>query len=325
MKKLRNIFIVLLLLFVFVTGFAELKWNQGAVQEEASGTAMWCVLMRALSNKESRPSLNCRDYLAEIFLPDDQKELLKTQEGRDWARRQQPAGMYAFMIARTFYYDSAVKQALQDGFRQVVILGTGYDTRPYRLQKESANAKFYEVDTMPTLQHKKEMFQKAKISIPKNVIFAPIDFNKDSFEDVFSKAGYDKTKKTIFIWEGVTYYISDQAIETTLKFVKTNSAVGSLLCFDYEMEIWNDMDIAEINRLVELGYFWRNHFPNEPSAWKIDYTEVNSFLSKRGFKVEEHLKAKEEGIQRKFFSFQDSREIGHVPVIFGIVKASVAP
>jgi methyltransferase (TIGR00027 family) len=323
MKKLRNLFVVLLLLFVFVTGFTELKWNEGKVQEEASGTAMWCALMRAMSAKEDIPSLNSGDYLAEIFLPDEQKELLKTQEGRDWARRQQPPGMYAMMIARTFYYDNAVREALLNGYQQVVILGTGFDTRPYRLQKYATAAKFFEVDTLPTLQYKKEILQKANIPIPKNVIFVPIDFLKDSFEEAFAKAGgYDKTKKTIFIWEGVTYYINQQAVDATLDFVEKNSAVGSQLCFDYEMEIWNDIDQSELQNLIALGDFWKRHFPNEPSGWKIDVTEVGSFLKKHGLKVEEHLRAKEGGIQRKFFSIQD-RKIGHVPVIFGIVKASV--
>ncbi|MCJ7547004.1 MAG: hypothetical protein MUP30_09335, partial [Deltaproteobacteria bacterium] len=49
-----------------------LEWNKGSVQEQASGTAMWCVLMRALSAAETREGIKGGDYLAEIFLPDNQ-------------------------------------------------------------------------------------------------------------------------------------------------------------------------------------------------------------------------------------------------------------
>ncbi|OGP83293.1 MAG: hypothetical protein A2Z08_00165 [Deltaproteobacteria bacterium RBG_16_54_11] len=330
MKTFIKIF-VWVLVFSFAAGCyhrenptTTLQWNTGSVQEQASGTAMWCVLMRALAAAESREGIKRGDYLAEIFLPDNQRALLKTPAQRKWALKKQPPGMYAYILARTFYFDHIVEQALQENIPQIVILGTGYDSRAYRFQKLAKETRFFELDTFPTLQHKKELLQKANIPIPKNVIFVPIDFNKDTFEEVFFRAGYDKHKKTLFLWEGVTEYLDSKAIDTTLRFIKANSPAGSLVCFDYEAP-WHGLVGDELTALQELDDFWKKNFPNEPSEWTIEASAMNAFLSERGYKVVDHLQAKEDDIQKKYFAFRDSLAIGRVPAIFGLVNASVAP
>lgn len=301
-----------------------LEWNKGSVQEQSSGTAMWCALLRALAAAESREGIKGGDYLAEIFLPDNQRALLKTPAQREWALKQQPPGMYAYLIARTFYFDHIVEQALQENIPQIVNLGTGYDSRPYRFQELIKETKIFELDTQPTLQHKKELLQKANIPVPKNVIFVPINFNKDTFEQVLSQAGYDKNKKTLFIWEGVIYYLTPEAIEATLRFIKANAPAGSMVCFDY-MASWYSLEGDELTRLQELDAFWKQNFPGEPAEWTIEVGQIKTFLSKRGYTVLDHLQAKKDDIQRRYFKFRTALAVGRVPAIFGFVQAAVAP
>jgi len=330
MRTFIKIF-VCILIFTFAAGCyhngnqaAILAWNKGSVQEQASGTAMWCVLMRALSAAETREGVKGGDYLAAIFLPDNQRGLLKTPSQREWAIKKQPPGMYAYLIARTFYFDHIVEQALQENIPQIVILGTGYDSRPYRFQKLVKETRFFELDTPPTLQHKKELLQKANIPIPKNVIFVPIDFTKDTFEEVFFRAGYDRNKKTLFLWEGVVYYLDPKAIDTTLHFIKANAPIGSTVCFDYTAS-WQGLVGDELTALQELGAFWKQNFPREPAEWTIEAAEINAFLSGKGYTIIDHLEAKQDDIQKKYFTFRDSLAMGRVPAIFGLVQASVAP
>jgi methyltransferase (TIGR00027 family) len=330
MRTFIKIF-VCVLVFSFATSCyhsgnqaAVLQWNTGPVQKEASGTAMWCALIRALAAAETKEGLKGGDYLAEIFLPDNQRALLKTPAQRKWAMRQQPPGMYAYLLARTFYFDHVVEQALQEKIPQIVILGTGYDSRPYRFQKLAKETKFFELDTFPTLQHKKELLQKANIAIPENVVFVPIDFNKDTFEEVFSKAGYDKHKKTLFLWEGVTMYLEPAAVDTTLRFIKTNAPVGSTVCFDYEAS-WTDLDPADLAVVAEIGDFWRRNFPHEATESTMGGEGMSAFLSRRGYTIIDHLQAKTDAIQSKYFTFHDALAIGHVPAVFGFVQASVTP
>ena len=286
---------------------------------------MWCVFLRALATGETREEIRGHDYLAEIFLPDNQRELLKTPALRAWAIKQQPPGMYTYLIARTFYFDHIVEQALRENIPQIVILGTGYDSRAYRFKNMIKGTRIFELDTQPTLQHKKELLLQADIPIPKNVIFVPIDFNKDTFEEVFLRAGYDKNQKTLFIWEGVVYYLEPEAVDTTLRFIKANSPAGSTVCFDYTSSYYG-IEGAPLTNLIELGDFMKANFPNEPSSlWTIEAGEINSFLSDRGYKIIDHLQAKKDEIQSKYFKYRDSLSVGCVPAVFGLVQATVLP
>ena len=69
--------------------------------------------------------------------------------------------------------------------------------------------------------------------VPDDVVYVPIDFNTQNIPDELKKAGYDPGHKTFFIWEGVTMYISADAVDSTLRFIATGSAPGSSVVFDY--------------------------------------------------------------------------------------------
>jgi methyltransferase (TIGR00027 family) len=159
--------------------------------------------LRALATTESREEIRGRDYLAEIFLSDNLKKILKDPALREWAMKNQAPGMYAYLIARTFFFDHTMEQALRENIPQIVMLGTGYDSRPYRFKNLIQDTRIFELDTRPTLQHKKELLQQANIPIPKNVIFVPINFVKDTFEDVFLRPVIIKIKKRFLSGRGL--------------------------------------------------------------------------------------------------------------------------
>jgi hypothetical protein len=45
-------------------------------------------------------------------------------------------------------------------------------------------------------------------------------------------AGYSERLRTFFVWEGA-YYLRESGIRSVLKFVRTHSAPGSVIAFDY--------------------------------------------------------------------------------------------
>ena len=59
-------------------------------------------------------------------------------------------GAYEFMIARTAFFDRIVEQALKVNIGQLVLLGAGYDSRPYRFGKFIQDTKIFELDAKPT-------------------------------------------------------------------------------------------------------------------------------------------------------------------------------
>jgi hypothetical protein len=68
-------------------------------------------------------------------------------------------GIVNFVDVRTQWFDGAVKRAIADGFKQVVILAAGYDTRAYRLAAKGV--RFYEVD----LPHASETKQRLVVEL----------------------------------------------------------------------------------------------------------------------------------------------------------------
>ncbi|MCL4879233.1 MAG: class I SAM-dependent methyltransferase [Anaerolineae bacterium] len=49
--------------------------------------------------------------------------------------------------------------------------------------------------------------ERMNISLPEQVTFLPIDFTRDDLAEMFYRAGYLTDRRTLFIWEGVTYYL----------------------------------------------------------------------------------------------------------------------
>ncbi len=127
------------------------------------------------------------------------------------------------MIARTAFFDNIFLDALNNKTPQIVFLGAGYDTRAYRFANSNQGTKIFELDAPPTQDRKKKCIKKARIDIPGHVTFVPINFNQESLKDVLDKAGYDHTQKTLFIWEGVSYYLETESVDRTLEFVSRDS------------------------------------------------------------------------------------------------------
>ena len=85
-------------------------------------------------------------------------------------------GIYGAQICRTCSIDDVVRTAISQGIKQLVILGAGYDTRPYRLPGMES-VKVFEVD-LPTVQDDmKKKLRKYLGRLPDHVSFIPIDFD----------------------------------------------------------------------------------------------------------------------------------------------------
>ena len=143
-------------------------------------------------------------------------------------------GIFGAQICRTRYIDDAVQGALAQGIGQVVILGAGLDTRPYRL-RGMEGVRAFEVDLPAVQDDKKKKIQKHFGRLPEHVTFIPIDFDTQALEDVFAGTAFDPSRPAVFAWEGVTQYITEEAVRRTLAFAG-KSAPGSVMVFTYVLK-----------------------------------------------------------------------------------------
>lgn len=285
-----------------------------SIEFEPSRTARAAATLRALAANDE--SIKGPDSLAELFLPEDLRGVLKDPVARDLAfsNRIIP-GMYEFMIARTAFFDEIVEKAFLNEMPQVVFLGAGYDSRSYRFSKLLVSTRIFELDAGPTQLRKREVLKEAGIKIPRQVAYVPVNFISEDFIEVLGPAGFNSGSRTLFVWEGVTYYLDRQVIDHTLKTIKSNTPAGSSVCFDYASVRPGPPGEKAAGNLRET---FKSRYSSEPVKFALKQGAIGPFLSSRGFQLLKHLNSDE--MEKMYLPV--SRPIGNVPDIFCLVHAS---
>jgi methyltransferase (TIGR00027 family) len=140
-------------------------------------------------------------------------------------------GMAHNVALRTRAIDDALREGLAQGAGQLVLLGAGLDNRAHRLD-ELAGARVFEVDHPST--HRYKIARLARVpGVTRAPVRVAIDFEKDRLTDVLPAAGFDPGAPSFWIWEGVTVYLTPEAIAGTLRAVGALSAPGSRLAVTY--------------------------------------------------------------------------------------------
>ena len=152
------------------------------------------------------------------------------------------------VAARTLYFDSVIARALEH-VDQFVLMGAGYDTRSIGDMLDSATM-LIEVDQAIVQAHKRSMIAAAGICCD-NVTFVPVDFNVDDLFSKLAASGFDPSRKTLFLCEGVSLYLSAEQVAAMLAMVKQRSETGSVLVADlYADRLVQTLGKAKINEKV---------------------------------------------------------------------------
>ena len=138
---------------------------------------------------------------------------------------------YANMIvARTIYVDRIIQKA-SGRAAQFVSLGAGYDTRSFgRLR--AGGLQCFELDQAATQRLKRSALQRAGIDTS-HVHFVESAFQAGTWARDLVAAGYDASKPSIFLWEGVTAYLTEMDVRKTLRTLRSIAAPGSTLVCDF--------------------------------------------------------------------------------------------
>jgi methyltransferase (TIGR00027 family) len=196
----------------------------------ASNTAQFVAFNRALGNLAPQVK-GFSDPAAEKLLPPKWVKRVERARARlpksplpFWMK-----GMAVFNQFRTAVLDSAILAALP--FEQIVILGAGLDGRAWRLP-ELKDTIVFEVDHSDTQAMKKEKASGLP-ALAREVRFVPVDFSKDDLSSCLRPAGFDTTKKTFWLWEGVTMYLMPTDMQKTLANIAKLSSPGSQVALTY--------------------------------------------------------------------------------------------
>ncbi|MBI3770268.1 MAG: class I SAM-dependent methyltransferase [Deltaproteobacteria bacterium] len=178
---------------------------------------------------------------------------------------------------RTRFIDDAVRAALGDGIRQILILGVGFDCRALRLDEiATCGAIVFEVDYQEQLAHKAAILGAAGVSLPLWARSVPCDFTADDFDRRLTinlaGAGFDRGAPVVIVWEGVVSYLNDEACDRSLRWMAAVGGAGSRLVFNYTVARFDPARLpariaaAGFARLddADLGEVHRRYLPGEP-------------------------------------------------------------
>ena len=132
-----------------------------------------------------------------------------------WLSQKLAPGFHEHLISRTRFIDDLIEKSAKDGVEQYVILGAGYDSRAHRLELPSS-LKIFEVD-QPEVSDRKLSRLPKKIPNSENITYVSVDFSNQSLTEQLIKEGFDQTKSTIFTLEGVSQYITREALNSTIR------------------------------------------------------------------------------------------------------------
>jgi methyltransferase (TIGR00027 family) len=248
-------------------------------EQRSSRSAEGVALVRAIEAQKPEGERICYDPYARALIDGGISFTLSKLVIDSGLYERMAPGAVALIITRERYIDDFLKAELSEGLDQVVILGAGFDTRAYRIAGIE-KVRVFEIDQPATQAVKLERLKKVIDPLPDHVTFIPVDFNTQTLGERLSAGGYNEHGKTLFIWQGVTYFLTPEGVDNTLAFIASHSGPDSAVIFDYfYSKILRDKsrrDVKALQRAARLS--------GEQYLFGIDEGQIEPFLTRRGFR-----------------------------------------
>jgi methyltransferase (TIGR00027 family) len=243
----------------------------------AAQTAFGPMVQAAIEQYEPPERRLVDDDLAASILPTGQRAVVRAMR---WPLLRRMAislgertvpGSWALIACRKRFIDDKLDEALLD-IDAVVILGAGMDTRGLRLARRS-DLPVFEVDLPVNIARKKSAVQRAIGAIPASVNLVPLDFERDDLFGTLTEHGYRTDARTLFIWEGVTQYLTEDAVRGTLAALQ-GAVTGSRLVFTYVRK-----DFIDGSNMYGAQVLYKR-FRQRRQVWKfgLDPDEIEAFV-----------------------------------------------
>ncbi|MBN1288851.1 MAG: class I SAM-dependent methyltransferase [Actinobacteria bacterium] len=255
-----------------------------------SSTAQATALYRAIESLRPEKERVCSDPMARRFLQGPVKLAAGSRflSGKilEKFEKQGLSTAYGFPVARTPVIDDFLFESLNQGAEQLVIMGAGFDSRAYRFKELADNIKVFEIDDPPTQSVKTAKINKILGSAPPHVSYIPLRLGEDNLSKSLLKSGYGPNIKTVFICEGVTMYMTPEAVDEMFIFMKDESGPGSRVVFDYAFDA-AVKGTGDSEEALKWLAFLKNL--GEPPLFGIDEGGAGEFLSEKAFELIENL------------------------------------
>ena len=199
------------------------------------------------------------------------------------ARHTTPGQMMTLPIRKRFMDDEA-RRAIDEGARQLLIVGAGFDTLALRIAEQLPDVQCFEIDHPATQQVKRAAVESLKLE-RSNLHLVAVDLASTSLPDALEQApAWKSDVVTVVTAEGVLMYLDESDVTNFLDGVRATTATGTTLLFTH-------ICTGEHGELVTGKHtgFMRAALKlvGEPLKWGIRQDALAGFLGAYGYTLEE--------------------------------------
>jgi methyltransferase (TIGR00027 family) len=186
---------------------------------------------------------------------------------------------FAYIAARTRFYDTLVDDGLQSGISQVVLLAAGYDSRAWRLARRGV--RFFEVDHPDTQRRKRQLAPRAD-----GPTYVTADLGSVPLDAPLLASGFRPEHPSVFCCEGLTMYLPEASIRTLLGAAARLAATGSRLGVDFASAV---SAATPAQRAVQVASRAIVRSGGERVRFALDPTAAPAFLADTGWTASQVL------------------------------------
>jgi methyltransferase (TIGR00027 family) len=208
------------------------------------------------------------DAVALVLLgPDAEKQI---QDAVDIYMAPEAKALRAQVVLRSRCAEDRLKSSIERGVSQYIIVGAGFDTFAFRQPAWATHLRIIEVDHPDTQHLKRTKISDAGIPIPGNIVFAGINFENESLEEGLIRNGIRSDEPTFFSWLDVTVYLTEPAIDSTLKcMAKYPSGSEAVITFRQQPSAQSSASSQLADLVSELGEPYVSYFTPENFKGKL--------------------------------------------------------
>ncbi|MFD7904831.1 class I SAM-dependent methyltransferase [Kitasatospora sp. NPDC059747] len=229
-----------------------------------SYTAQWMAAARAQESERE-----------DALFTDPLARDLAAPKGFELIERYVGGGVLPFISIRTRYLDDAIRDILAEGgIRQVVLIAAGMDTRAFRLNWPDGT-ELYEVDHGPLITEKRRRLDALGAEPRTDRREVSADLTQD-WLPTLEAAGFDRTRPTLWIAEGLTFFLTEDQVSGLLTLLASASAPGSRLAFDM---------LGRAQLRSPFAKTFLDALAADGTPWVFGTDEPEEFLTANGWKA----------------------------------------
>lgn len=192
------------------------------------------------------------------------------------------------VAARTLDVDRMVAELLPKGLVQVVLVGAGYDMRPFRLLEHAPHVHTFELDLPHMVEDRASLLGRLDDLPAIRRTQVPFDLRLQTVAEALTSGhGFDPSETTVFVVEGVSMYLTPDRFDRLVTGIRDLlNGRGSVLWIDLVSRAVID---GRTGFESAVGFVESMQRLGEPFLFGLD--DPADYFAERGLTVRRHVRS----------------------------------